>query len=368
MPSSAPDYCGWGAKQGSKVRTWKNRYFVLRGRELAYYSGARSDGSGAGVGEKGRLTVVNVDYSPDRRNGLLIRGEGKDLKMTTASAQESRVLFRKIKEAIGEQEASFRDSSKKRAQPPKPTPKKAADKEGWLLKAETQLQAWTRRYVALRGKTMEFRADQNAPPTESHTLLQVQADQTSPLSLGIITRGGKRFHVAAETREEIEGWDRAIATAIGQPVALRQVIEVQQEASNQEVATVGDTELVARKYSTSVCEGWLEKLGQRSKVWKKRYMTLANGMLEYRKGPMEQLSAELYVTDVRYSSEYSDALEIEFGSDKSLSDSDVICVRAESIRELDKWMNALCDVVGKPRIAGDGLLGQASCPAVSTSL
>ncbi|KAE9138128.1 hypothetical protein PF010_g1065 [Phytophthora fragariae] len=343
----SPDYCGWGAKQGSKVRSWKNRYFVLRGRELVYYSGAKSDGSGAGVGEKGRLTVVNVDYSPDRKNGLLIRGEGKDLKMTTASAQESRVLFRKIKEAIGEQETSFRASNQQKTQSPKP--KKVVEREGWLLQEETQLQTWKHRYVTLSGRTMEFRADQNSPPMESHTLVQVQADQTSPLSLGVVVRGGRRFHVAAETREEIEGWDRAIAAAIGQPLALRQVIEVQEEADNQE-ATVADTELVARKYSTKVCEGWLEKLGQRSKAWKKRYMTLANGMLEYRKGPMEQLSAELYVTDVRYSSEYSDALEIEFGSDKSLSDSDVICVRAESMRELDKWMFALCDLVGKPRL------------------
>ncbi|GMF17022.1 unnamed protein product [Phytophthora fragariaefolia] len=303
------------------------------------------DGSGAGVGEKGRLTVVNVDYSPERRNGLLIRGEGKDLRMTTASAQESRVLFRKIKEVIGEQETSFRASAQQRVQS---APERRADKEGWLLEEQAQLQTWRRRYVVLRGTTIELCAEQNALPVESHVLVQVQADQSSPLSLGLLVRGGKKLRVAAETREEIEGWDRALAAAVGQPPALRQVIQVQEEVDNQE--TVTDTDLVARKYSAAVCEGWLEKLGQRSKVWKKRYMSLANGMLEYRKGPMEQLSAELYVTDVRYSSEYSDALEIEFGSDKSLTDSDVICVRAKSIRDLDKWMNALCDAVGKPRL------------------
>ncbi|KAL4109753.1 hypothetical protein PRIC1_001448 [Phytophthora ramorum] len=335
----APDYCGWGAKQGSKVRTWKNRYFVLRGRELVYYSGAKSDGSGVGVGEKGRLKVLNVDYSPDRKNGLFIHGEGKDLKMTTASAQESRVLFRKIKQAIGEQEKSFIENSQKVTN--------KTEKVGWLLTEQPQLQAWKRRYVALSGKTMEFCVDRNSAPIDSQTLVQVQADETSPLSLRLTARGGRVMHIAAETREEIEGWDQAIAAALGQPLALRQVTE---EAGNQEMETVDDTELIARKYSTAVCEGWLEKLGQSSKVWKKRYMSLANGMLEYRKGPMEQLSAELYVTDVRSSSEYSDALEVEFGSDKSLTDSDIICVRAESIRELDRWMFALCDAIGKPRL------------------
>ncbi|OWZ21720.1 Dynein light chain [Phytophthora megakarya] len=336
MPS-APAYCGWGAKQGSKVRTWKNRYFVLHGRELVYYSGARSDGSGAGTGEKGRLRVANVDYSPDRRNGLLIHGEGKDLKMTTASAQESRVLFRKIKEAIGEQDTSFRDN-------------RPMDKEGWLLQKDLQGHTWERRYVVLSGKTIEFRQDQYASG-DAMTLAEVEADKNSPLALKLVTKGARVIHAAAETRDEIEDWDRVLAAAIGQPLVLQQVM---QKTGNQEMEPVSDTDLVARKYSTAVCEGWLEKLGQRSKVWKKRYMYLANGMLEYRKGPMEQLSAELYVTDVRCSSEYSNALEIEFGSDKSHTDSDIIYVRAESVRELHKWMNALCDAVSKPRLQPAG--------------
>ncbi|GMF30496.1 unnamed protein product [Phytophthora lilii] len=356
---TSPDYCGWGAKQGSKVRTWKNRYFVLLGRELIYYSGAKSDGSGAGVGEKGRLKVVNVDYSPDRRNGLFIHGEGKDLKMTTASAQESRVLFRKIKEAIGEQEKSFRQSASERKSA------KVVDKQGWLMKEEPQLETWKRRFVTLSGTKVAFAAQQNATPIESQMLVNVEADETSPLSLILVTKGGKLIHVAAETREEIEGWDRAFAAATGQPLALRQVMEVHEEVGHQETETVDDTELVARKYSTVVCEGWLEKLGQRSKIWKKRYMALANGMLEYRKGPMEQLSAELYVTDVRYSSEYADALEVEFGSENT--DSDIICVRAESIRELDKWMSALCDAVGKPRLQPTDDISEPSSPSSESS-
>ncbi|KAG1705204.1 hypothetical protein DVH05_004137 [Phytophthora capsici] len=358
MPST-PDYCGWGAKQGSKVRNWKNRYFVLRGRELIYYSKAKSDGSGDGLGEKGRLRVLNVDYSPDRKNGLLIHGEGKDLRMTTASAQESRVLFRKIKEAIGEQEKCFRMS------PPQNQPKKPIAKEGWLLKEDPGLQTWKRSYVTLSGRTIAFSLGQHAAPKDSQRLMKVEAVKTSPLSLKLIATGGRTTHVAAETRDEIEDWDRALAVAIGQPLALRQVKEVQKEVGNQ-VETVGDTELVAQKYSTA-CEGWLEKLGQRSKVWKKRYMSLANGMLEYRKGPLEPLSAELFVADVRYSCEYADALEIEFGSDKSLTDSDIICVRAKTIRDLDKWVTALCDAIGKPRLQPIQAVSQPSSPSSSRS-
>ncbi|CAI5745800.1 unnamed protein product [Peronospora destructor] len=247
--ATVPEYCGWGTKQGSKVRSWKKRYFILCGRELVYYSGAKTDGTGAGVGKKGCLRVLNVEDSPDRINGLLIHGEGgKTLKMTTASAHESRLLFRKLKEAMEEHEKSFRLSQK-----------------------------------------------------------------------------------------------RSVAEKMELPLALKEV-------EHQKIETLDDTELVARKYSTAVCGGWVEKLGQRNKIWKKRYMSWTNGMLEYRKGPTEQLSAELNVTDARYSTEYSGAIEIEFGSEKLLSDSDTICIRTESIRDLNSWMCALCDAVGKPRL------------------
>ncbi|KAG7384511.1 hypothetical protein PHYBOEH_009426 [Phytophthora boehmeriae] len=335
MPRRAPDYCGWGAKQGSKVRTWKNRYFVLRGRELIYYSSAKSDGSGAGVGEKGRLRVVNVDYSPDRKNGLFIHGEGRSLKMTTASAQESRVLFKRIKQAIGEQERSFRQELK------------TAAKEGWLLKEDTLLRSWKRRFVTLQGQQITFYADasQNAAALETQVVVKAEEVKTSPLCLTLVVKSGKEIHVAAETRGEIQEWDRTIAKAIEKPVALSPGSAARVPDNNQE----GDHD-ARRKYSTAVCEGWLEKLGQRSKTWKKRYVSLSNGMLEYRKGPMEQLSAELFVTDVRYSSEYLDALEIEFGSKVPESGRDSIYMRAQSIRELDKWMSALCDTIGKPRL------------------
>ncbi|CAH0482258.1 unnamed protein product [Peronospora belbahrii] len=179
MPA-APDYCGWGAKQGSKVRSWKNRYFVLHGCELVYFSGVRSDGSGAGSGEKGRLQVVDVDYTPERKNGLWIHGKEKHLMMTTSSVEESRLLFRKIKQAIGEQETSFRLS------------------------------------------------------------------------------GGQ----------------------------MTQKRSIKKQDGIQKIEMLDDTSLMTQKKDLRlVCEGWVEKLGQRSKIWKKRYMSLlANGMLEYRKG------------------------------------------------------------------------------------
>ncbi|RLN90072.1 hypothetical protein BBJ28_00010232 [Nothophytophthora sp. Chile5] len=337
----SPDYCGWGAKQGSKVRTWKNRFFVLRGRELAYYGSA---GSGAGSGEKGRLRVVNVDYAPDRKNGLLIHGEKKNLKMTTANAEESRVLFRKIKQAIGEQERSFRDA-------PQSTSVECT-LEGWLLKKEPHLQTWKRRYVTLSGNVVTYYADQSAPALGSDVVMMVAADAMSPLSLRVTAHGGLVVHLAAETREEIERWDRALAKATGKPLALGQAVE------NQEQETRDASDSTAK-----TCEGWLEKLGQRSNAWKKRYFVLSNGMLEYRKGPMEQLSAEIFVTDVKYSSDHPDALEIEFGADHSLEDSDTICVRAESIRDLDQWMCALCDAVGKPRLQPGEMTSQPSSPS-----
>uniref|UniRef100_M4C3M0 PH domain-containing protein n=1 Tax=Hyaloperonospora arabidopsidis (strain Emoy2) TaxID=559515 RepID=M4C3M0_HYAAE len=343
MPCSAPDYCGWGAKRGSKVRSWKNRYFVLRGRELVYYSGAKSDGSGDGVDERGRLKVVNVDYSPDRKNGLLIYGDNrkKELMMTTANIEESRVLFRKIKELIGEHETSFRQLTTQKSL------EDSIDKRGWLLKTDLQSDPTRQRcYVVLRGKTIEFYTAPDAALIDVQTVVKVEADASSLLSLRLIARRGKMVHVAAESRVEIEDWDRALAAALSLPSVLTE------KAGDQDSVAADDTEIVGQKCSTAVCEGWVEKLGQRSKVWKKRYMSLASGMLEYRKGPIEQLSAELCVTDVRYSSRYSNALVIGFGSSKSPSDRGTICVRTESTRDLDEWMRALCDAVGKPQAEG----------------
>ncbi|CAI5742689.1 unnamed protein product [Hyaloperonospora brassicae] len=353
MPCSAPDYCGWGAKRGSKVRSWKNRYFVLRGRELVYYAGAKSDGSGEGVDERGRLKVVNVAYSPDRKNGLLIYGADrkKELTMTTANIEESRVLLRKIKEAIGEQETSFRRATSHEQLD------SSIDKQGWLQKTDglpppssssllPSMSYWQRCYVVLRGRTIEFYAAPKAALVDFQTVVKVEADASRSLSLRLIAQRGKVIYVAAESRKEIEDWDRALAAALGLPSVLME------QAGRQDNGTMDDTERVGQIDSTAVCEGWVEKLGQRSKVWKKRYMSLANGMLEYRKGPLEQLSAEVRVTSVRYSRRYSNALVIEFGSEKSPRDRDTICIRVEPTRELDEWMRALCDAVGKPRTAG----------------
>lgn len=112
------DFSGWGSKQGSKIKTWKKRFFVLRGRELVYYSSSSNGGSD----EKGRLTVVGADFAPDLKNGLLIRGEKKNktqvLKMKTATADESKAWLLTIRQAVAEVDpvaphisASFRTRS-----------------------------------------------------------------------------------------------------------------------------------------------------------------------------------------------------------------------------------------------------------------
>ncbi|CEG48515.1 Pleckstrin homology-like domain [Plasmopara halstedii] len=351
MHDSVPDYCGWGAKQGSKVRTWKNRYFVLRGCELIYYSGAKSDGSGAGLGEKGRLKVVNVDYTPDRKNGLLIHGEGRTLKMTTASTQESRVLFRKIKEAIGERKTSFEISTLQTNLNPM---KSTVDKEGWLLRKDYSSGKWENCYVSLSGKQIQFESDQNAALNDSLTLQQVELDDSNPLSLRLIADNNFAVCVAARTKEEIERWDRLFAAAIRQPVPLRHV--KLDESVKQD--TVVDTDVIDQKHSPLQWEGWLETLTEGDRIWQKRYMSLVNGILETREGPIQQHLARLIVTDVRYSSVHSNTLEIEFTTDDALNDGKTMCARTDTIQDLDIWMGALCDAVGKPRLRPTGAVSE----------
>ncbi|TMW63851.1 hypothetical protein Poli38472_002792 [Pythium oligandrum] len=100
------DYAGWAFKQGSKVRTWKKRFFVLRGCDLTYYE--TRGVLGRGQNEKGVVVVRAVDgrHAEDREPLLLIQCDKKSqpLKMKPVNVEEARMWVRKMEQAVAHEQ------------------------------------------------------------------------------------------------------------------------------------------------------------------------------------------------------------------------------------------------------------------------
>lgn len=398
-------FAAWGAKQGSRVRSWKTRYFVLRGRELRYFSGAARDGSG--VGEKGRVVVVGVEFAPELANGLLVRGAKRNqaLRMTVREAADCRELFRRLKLALGQSQSSFRLSSasdslslggsfsdrgsvapQRKKSAPGFVPVRAVTSgavgavdvttEGWLLKEEPELGTWKRRYVTLSGNVLTYYVSATSMALESDVVEHVARDFANPRALSVVAFGGRAVRLTAESRDEMDRWASAISKAIGKPpptlLAAHSWEESDQAASAraQEQATCRIEDPSSSRRRQQYCEGWLEKRGHKSRsVWKKRYFLLADGMLEYRKNPTGEVCAENVVVDADYSDECHEWFVITFASD-SPYDAYNVCVRAESSSERRRWMKTLCNLVGKPlpeapsnNQRGNSVTNQAQAPA-----
>lgn len=266
------DFSGWGSKQGSKVKTWKKRFFVLRERELVYYSGSSS---GSGSDEKGRLTVVGADFAPELKHGLLIRGEKKRkvqvLKMKTATADESKAWLLKLREAVAATDpsggahlsASFRSRSvsgstastststsssirnfltpasralssqasyhsqrslsEPRAAPAAVTSSSSGEyytnssdeKRGWLLKEGSKVKSWKKRFFVLRGNVLTYYEDERSSPKLGALVVRdVETNFLTPFTLDVHAEGGRLLRIAADSLQDIESWDLALTQAI----------------------------------------------------------------------------------------------------------------------------------------------------------
>lgn len=436
------DCSGWGSKQGSKVKTWKKRFFVLNGTEIVYYGGA------SGTDEKGRLRVVDVDFAPDLKNGLLIKGEKKGktqvLKMKTATADESKLWFSKIKHAVAvadqlgdgvNRTLSYRtrSSSSNRSFPssaasmaaaispptppqylqqtqtqqPPPLPRQPSTypvaaasvptwtrtasrsmssgenqsehaglygqsirKKGWLLKEGKRMKSWKKRFMVLRGNVLTYYPDESSrsPHLGSVVIRKVETNFTTPFTLDLHTEGGRVLKIAADSLDDIESWDQALAQAIsgdGGEKRMRDSLSTATSSYDQLLYPDRQSSSIEDSYATipedyspyeakerhhtlsssasaQGCEGWLLKRGQTSKKWKKRYFTLNNDMLEYRHEPEDVPNEDEIIVDVKFDPYNDGWIHIELDSGRTIT------VRAESKSDFMKWAIALGDLVGKP--------------------
>ncbi|KAE9343238.1 hypothetical protein PR003_g9084 [Phytophthora rubi] len=323
--SSYCDHSGWGLKQGSIIKSWKRRYFVLKGRELVYF--AERSPSGKGIDEKGRLRVSGVEFTPEFTNALVVRGELKNqaVKMQVDSNEESAEWFRKISEALqaARSEALAGDNQQGDAG--------SVAMKGWLMKEGQNFKTWKRRYMTLTGRSIQYRAQPSEKPLGETRVNAVNINPSKSFALDIYSDNNRILKIAADSFADIEAWDHALAKAIGKRPCFGDPY------AGQDAPFLGET------FEESVlCEGWLYKRGQRSTEWQRRYFKLKGYTLQYQDGPGESVPKGAgTVVGLKLGETGSNCVYVQLGSSR------VLCVSADSQASVDKWVKAICGLLDK---------------------
>ncbi|CEG46865.1 dynein light chain [Plasmopara halstedii] len=323
--SSYCDHSGWGYKQGSIIKSWKRRFFVLKGRELIYFE-ERSP-SGKGIDEKGRLRISGVEYTPEFTNALLVRGELKNqaVKMQVESNEEIDEWFVKISEALHAATEALAANQRKT------TGSGDVAMKGWLMKEGQNFKTWKRRYMTLTGNIIQYRAQISERPLGETKVNAVNINPSRPFALDIYSDNNRILRIAADSFAEIEAWDHAFAKAIGKRPCFGDPY------AGQNAPFLGET------FEESVlCEGWLYKRGQRSTEWQRRYFILKGYQLQYQDGPGESIHKGAgTVVGLTLGEACSNSIFVQ------LSSSRVLCVSADSQISIDKWIQTICTLLGK---------------------
>ncbi|TYZ57914.1 hypothetical protein PybrP1_006215 [[Pythium] brassicae (nom. inval.)] len=332
--SSYCDHAGWASKQGSIIKTWKRRYFVLKGRELIYF--AERSPSGKGIDEKGRLRVVGVEFTPEFSNGLLIKGELKNqsMKIQLESNAESLEWYARVKEALqdgGNGPATGSGAGGAGGGKSGTNAGSQVTMQGWLFKEGQNFKTWKKRYMTLAGRVIKYHAKANEAPLGEARVNDYNINAGRPFALDVFSDNNRIFRIAAESFADIEAWDQAIAKAIGKAPCFGDPY------ADQTAPFLGDTFA-----EPCACEGWLYKRGQRSTAWQKRYFTLSGCQLAYHESPGDaHPRGEGAVVDLTLGADGSNSMEIQLDSGRTLS------VSADSRDQVALWVDAICAVLGK---------------------
>lgn len=324
--SSYCDHSGWGQKQGSIIKSWKKRYFVLKGRELIYF--AERSPSGKGVDEKGRLRVVDAEFTPEFTNGLVLRGELKNqlLKMQVDSNEACLEWYNAVRAAI-QREIDEAQAAIAKAGGAGPG---GVTMQGWLYKEGQNFKTWKRRYMTLAGRVIKYHAQMNEQPLGEARVNDVNINPGRSFALDIYSDNNRIFRIAANSFAEIEAWDMAIAKAIGKAPCFGDPY------ASQPAPFLG-----VSKEESVVCEGWLYKRGQRSTAWQKRFFTLRGaGAVQYADGPGEPPKGDGQLIGIKLIGERgAHCLELQLKAGRVLS------VSADAQLDIDKWLRASCEVL-----------------------
>jgi hypothetical protein len=83
IDDSQVKYCGWLLKEGSRVKSWKRRYFSLRGNVISYFNSADTGNYAKGYG-----TVCGVQVNMTKFNSLDIQFDNGRVLRVAADTEE----------------------------------------------------------------------------------------------------------------------------------------------------------------------------------------------------------------------------------------------------------------------------------------
>eukprot|EP01137_Pigoraptor_chileana_P025657 Opistho-2@95439 len=153
-------------------------------------------------------------------------------------------------------------------------------KEGFLHKKGKANNKWAKRWFVMDGVSISyFKQKQDPAPKDTLPVKDVNVTVASektgrPYALHI-SCAGRNYFVSAENGKDIVDWMSAIRAARAKALGI--------DASRTDFDAV-----VSRKLSRDfVIEGYLNKIGEMNKAWKRRWCTLDDKTIEYFKDPLD---------------------------------------------------------------------------------
>ncbi|TMW63677.1 hypothetical protein Poli38472_002618 [Pythium oligandrum] len=331
------DHCGWGTKQGSIIKSWKRRYFVLRGVDLYYF--AECSASGKGIDEKGRIQVSNVEFVPEYRNAIVITGTLKNQRMIVQfEANDACVEWqKKIKSALQKEAVDSVNTMNQ---------EDAVLMKGWLRKEGQNFKTWKRRYMTLRGRLLRYHAAEGEPPLGEVHVHSVNICPAKKFGLDIYSDNNRLLRIAGDSFDDIEAWDQALAFVLRKQPCFADTL------TDQPAPFLGNGTLLQVD-----SDGWLYLRGVLKNSWKKRFFTLKDSVLQYFDHPGGKPLGEGTVVDLKLGVN-KHQLEIKLDTGRWVS------VASDTQEDYDKWMWAICNFLEREpstlqRLAEHSVLGSS---------
>ena len=352
---------GYLEKMGDVIRNWKRRYFLFSPdrSEIFYFESMEKsmlpNGQvhvGAALGSISLLSAIVTSFDDLEHNkancfGIqpvsgnrvyLLCAETAELKSKWLSVIAPKASFEKVAPVVY-----------------------APVLAGWLVKQGAVMKSWKRRFFELyaAGELLYF-VDENkcdllgTISLVGATLQPILTGFEQSFCFGVMVQDGNRnFVLAAETEVWREQWVRAIGEIVANlrdAIGSGQVVTGLHSSHSNSVAVMVSA-APTNGITTVVKSGWLLKLGEHVKNWKKRWFVLTGPMLFYYEAPENnQIKPKGKVNmlggKVEFGPKIDELYEKQFAFGFTCANSSrryvFVC---ESASELDDWVTTISSCV-----------------------